>query len=133
VHLVATPIAEALVRLNKLDDAGTHAREAMAKGVADHDLIRVAAAADIAAGRYEQGVTVLTPALSAPGETDDETEWLLIHALFASAAREQAPGATPDGRKTLIDRLRAYSAGGGRNRQVADEWLAWLTSSSGPS
>ena len=51
--LLATPTAEALVRLNRLADAGSHARQDLVDGVRDPELTHIAASADIAAGRFE--------------------------------------------------------------------------------
>ena len=56
VALVATPSAEALVRLNRLADAGQRATAALDQGVADVELTHIAAVAEITARRYDLAV-----------------------------------------------------------------------------
>jgi hypothetical protein len=127
--LVATPEVEALVRLNRVAEAGSRARAAREAGVADVELIYVAAASDILARRYEPAVRLLTTRLLAAPE-DAESRWLLIHALFASTVAREGPGATPEGRAQLLQELGRYLDEGGRHAILATEWRTWLTSSS---
>ena len=61
---------------------------------------------------------------------DGETQWLLVHALFASAVKGEGPAGTPEGRAQLLDLIGRYIDGGGRYVTVALEWRTWLTSSS---
>jgi tetratricopeptide (TPR) repeat protein len=127
--LVATPTAEALVRLARLPDAGRRARQALDQGVKDVELAHIAAAAAIAAGRYDEAIELLTARLqSAPDDAD--SQWLLVHALFASAVNPKGSGSTPEGRARLQDAITRYIDGGGRYAAVAREWRAYLTSSS---
>jgi hypothetical protein len=127
--LVATPTAEALVRVNRLAEAGGRARQALEDGVTDVELTLVAASADIAGGRFEAAEQVLTRQLQATPD-DGESRWLLVHALFASVVKGEGPGATPEGRARLVDAINRYLGDGGRYSTVAQEWLAYLTSSS---
>jgi hypothetical protein len=127
--LVATPHVEALVRLNRLAEAGSRAAAAREAGVTDVEFVHVSAVADIAAKRYEPAVRLLTTRLQASPE-DAESRWLLVHALFASTVEREAPGATPDGRAQLIRELERYLEDGGRHAALAGEWRTWLTSSS---
>ena len=60
----------------------------------------------------------MTPRLQSAPE-DGESQWLLVHALFASAVKGEGPGATPEGRAQLQDRSRRYIDGGGRYATVA--------------
>lgn len=127
--LVATPSAEALVRLNRLADAGTRAAAALAEGVPDAELTRIAAAADIAAGRSAQAAASLSARLqTAPDDT--ESRWLLIHALFADVVARPGDAATQDIRTRLIEEIGRYVDAGGSHTTLAGEWRAWLTSSS---
>jgi hypothetical protein len=128
--LLATPTAEALVRLNRLADAGSHARQDLADGVRDPELTHIAASADIAAGRFEAADQLLTKQLLVTPD-DGESQWLLVHALFASAIRREGPGASTEGRARLVQVINRYLEGGGRYSIVAQEWLTYLTSSSG--
>jgi hypothetical protein len=126
--LVAAPIAEAQVRLGRLEDAGRTAREALNAGVVDASLVRIAAAADTVARRYAQAVEALTSHLAfAPADTD--AQWMLVHALFASFVAGEGPGAASDGRARLDDVVERYVATGGRHRALAEEWRAFATAS----
>lgn len=126
--LAAPPIAEAQIRLGQFEDAGRTARGALDAGAVDPSLVRVAAAADIAARRFARALDALTSHLSvAPG--DAEAQWMLIHALFASFVGGEAPGATPEGRARLDDAVDRYVAAGGRHRALAEEWRAFVTAS----
>lgn len=127
--LLATPSAEALVRLNRLADAGTRATAALEQGLQDAELTHIAAAADIAAGRYDRAVQLLSARLQAAAE-DPESRWLLIHALFSSAVAGQGPGVLPDGRTRLLEEIERYLEDGGRHDSLVREWRSWITSSS---
>jgi tetratricopeptide (TPR) repeat protein len=129
LSLVATPTAEALVRLARLPDAGRRARQALDQGVTDVELTYIATAAAIAGGRYAEAVSVVTPLLQKMPD-DGEGRWLLAHALFASAVKRDGPGVTREGRARLLDTINSYLEDGGRYSTVAQEWLAYLTSSS---
>lgn len=126
--LLSTFEAEALVRLNRLAEAGARARTAIDRGDPDVTLRHIAAAADITGGRFEGAVETLSSVVEAAPD-DAESQWLLLHALFASAVKEERPGATPEGRARFLDLARAYIDGGGRHRAVAEEWRDYLISS----
>ncbi len=127
--LLALPLAEAQVRLGQWEQAGATARAAMAAGSADLDLQFIAAAADIAAGQFARAVETLTPVLAAAPD-EGEAQWLMLHALFAGAVKQEGPGATREGRARLLELATRYIDGGGRNRALAEEWRAFVTSSS---
>lgn len=127
--LLATPIAEALVRLNRIPDAGARAKTALDQGLTDVELTQIAAVAATAAGRYDEAVRLLSARLQIAPE-DAESRWLLLHALFASRVARNSPGATPEGRARLLDELARYIDDGGRYSPLAREWRAWLISSS---
>jgi tetratricopeptide (TPR) repeat protein len=127
--LLALPSAEALVRLNRLDQAGTLARRASDGYVGRTELLHIAAAADIAAGRYESAADLLRPLLSTNPD-DGDTQFLLLHALFGSAVKGAGPGAAPEAQAEWREMAAKYVAAGGRHRAVVEEWLAYLTSSS---
>lgn len=130
--LAAPPIAEAHVRLAQFDEAGRTAREALAAGAADPSLVRVAAAADIAARRFAEAVDGLTSHLAfVPADAD--AQWLLIHAIFASFVTGDGPGTTADGRARFGEAVERYVAAGGRHRALAEEWRAFLTASGTPT
>jgi hypothetical protein len=126
--LLAVPVAEARLRQGSIEDAGTHARDALAAGAVDPDLTRIAAAADVAARRYARASELVTPWLAR--EPDNaEALWLMLHALFASLVAGEAPGATPDGRALFETIATRYIATGGPHRALAEEWRAFATSS----
>ncbi len=127
--LLALPSAEAMVRLNRLEEAGTLARRASDGQVGRTDLLQIAAAADIAAGRYESAAGLLRPLLSSNPD-DGDTQFLLLHALFGSAVKSASPGATPEAQAEWQEIAAQYVAAGGRHRAVVEEWRAYLTSSS---
>lgn len=129
--LVATPEVEALIRLNRLAEAGSRAKAAREAGVTDIELLHVAAVSDIAASQYESAVRLLTTRLQTAPE-DAESRWLLVHALFASTVARDGPGVTPEGRAQLLEALGRYLDEGGRYASLASEWRTWLTSSSSP-
>lgn len=139
--LVATPIAEALARLGQLEQAGTFAREALAAGAVDGGLVRVAAAADLAAHRYRLAADTVSRHL-AFASADQEARWLLLHALFFDLLADEqgsllTAGSSPPAaevraanRAAFADQVRQYLEGGGRHRALAEEWRDFVTSSS---
>lgn len=126
--LVAPAIADAQVRLGQLEDAGRTAREALTAGAVDASIVRVAAAADIAARRYLPAVEALAAHLAYASAASD-AQWMVIHALFASLVEGEGPGATADGRARLDEAVQRYVAAGGRHRALAEEWRAFVTAS----
>ena len=54
----------------------------------------------------------------------------MMHALFAGSVKQEGPGATREGRARLLELAARYIDGGGRNRALAEEWRAFVTSSS---
>jgi len=126
--LVAAPLAEALVRLGQIEDAGRAAREALEAGSTDGSLVRVAAAADIAARRYEQAEERLT-ALLAIQPADAEAQWMLVHALFAGLVSGDATAARTEARARLDNAFDRYVASGGRHRALAEEWREFIVAS----
>jgi hypothetical protein len=127
--LVAPAIADAQVRLGRLEDAGRTAREALTAGAVDASIVRVAAAADIAVRRHVQALETLTAHLAfAPAESD--AQWMVIHALFASFVEGEGPGSTAEGRARLDEAVQRYVAAGGRHHALAEEWRAFVTASS---
>jgi hypothetical protein len=133
--LIALPSAEALVRLNRMEDAGKAARQALdpqEPQLGDVELRQIVAASDIAAERYDSAIEVLRAVLSArPDDTD--AQWLMVHALFASALKGQGAGTTAQGKAEWQELAARYVAAGGRHRAIVDEWRAYLTSSSAAS
>ena len=127
--LLALPVAEAEVRLGRWEQAGAGARAALAAGVADPELQLIAAAADIASGQLARAIETLTPVLAANPD-EGEAQWLMLHALFAGAVKQEGPGATREGRAQLIEMATRYIDGGGRHRALVEEWRAFVTSSS---
>ncbi|MGE0461752.1 MAG: hypothetical protein AB7Q16_10325 [Vicinamibacterales bacterium] len=126
--LAAPPIAEAQIRLGQFEEAGRTARGALDAGAVDGSLVRVVAAADIAARRFARAVEVLTSHLAfAPADID--ARWMLIHALFASFVAGEPPGETAEGRARLGEAVDRYVAAGGRYRALAEEWRAFVTAS----
>lgn len=126
--LLAVPMAEAEVRMGRLEQAAASARAAMAAGVSSPGLVHIAAAADLAARRFASAAEVLAPALTTD-PNDPEAQWLMLHALFAGRMAGEGPGATPEGRDRLVALAGRYVEAGGRHRALAEEWRAFVTSS----
>jgi hypothetical protein len=127
--LVHPPMTEALVRLGRIEEAGRLAKQALEAGTTEPALVRLASAADIAAGRLAPAVTTLDAHLvRSPDDVD--AQWLMLHALFAGVVTGAEPGSTPDGRARFVELARRYIEGGGRQRALAAEWLAFVTASS---
>ncbi len=127
--VVAVPLAETLARLGRAEEAGRVAADRLAAGERDEDLVRLAAAADIAAGREADALDRLGPLLGA-AEVDGESQWLALHALFASYVRGDGPGATTDGRRQFEAIAAAYLEAGGRWETLATEWRTLIAASS---
>jgi len=127
--LVVPPVAEAQVRLGRLEDAGRTARDALDAGAVDPTLVRVAAAADIAARRYGPAADRLGAYVAAsPADTD--AQWMLVHALFAGLVTGDVPAAQAERRTALGQAVDRYVEAGGRHRALAEEWRAFVTASS---
>jgi hypothetical protein len=96
------------------------------------ELRQIAAAHEIATGRFDAAAGLLRPVLASnPG--DAETQFLMLHVLFASALKGASPGATSDGQAEWQDLAPRYVAAGGRHRAIVDEWRAYLTSTAAAS
>lgn len=128
--LVAPVMADALVRVGRMPDAGRTAREAIDAGALDPSLARVAAAADLAARRYAAAADRLATHLAFRSD-DGEAQWMLVHALFGAIVGTDAETALTrdEARGRLRQAVERYQAGGGRHRALAEEWLAFATSS----
>jgi hypothetical protein len=126
--LLALPMAEAHLRQGRLSRAGEFARATLEAGATAIELVRLSAAADIADGRFARALETLAPHLAAADE-DTETQWLALHALFASMVAGEGPGADAEGRQRLVDLATRYGQAGGRNKGIAEEWRAFVTSS----
>ena len=129
--LLALPLAEAQVRLGQWPQAGATARTALAEGASDRELRYIAAASDIVAGQLARAIETLAPVLAASPD-EGEAQWLMLHALFAGVVTEDGPGASREGRAHLVELATRYIDSGGRNRALAEEWRAFVTSSSAP-
>jgi hypothetical protein len=126
--LVSPLVAEAQVRLGRLEDAGRTAREALDAGAGDPSLVRVAAAADIAARRYWPAADRLEAHVATtPADTD--ARWMLVHAVFAGLVTGDT-AAQADRRAQLGQAVDRYLEAGGRHRALAEEWRAFVTASS---
>jgi hypothetical protein len=127
--LVHAPLAEALVRLGRMKDAGQIAKQSLAAGSTEPALVRLSAAADIAAGQLAPAVATLDAHLGRSPD-DLDAQWLMLHALFAGVVKADEPGAAPDGRVRFAELTDRYIGSGGRHRALAAEWRAFVTSSS---
>jgi hypothetical protein len=125
---IAVSLAEAYARLGKLEEAARTANAAPGAGE-NEDLARIAAAADIAAGREGAAEERLAPLVA---REEPDAQWLTLHALFSSFVRGNGPGSTSEGRTRLVALADTYIAGGGRWSALAEEWRALVTSSSAP-
>jgi hypothetical protein len=127
--LVSAPIAEAMVRLGTLEEAGAVASEALNAGAVDGGLVRVASAADIAARRYPQAADRLSRHLAFASD-DQEARWLLLHALFSEwLAEDTGAGIRSANRSLFAEHVQLYLDGAGRHRALAEEWRDLITSS----
>jgi hypothetical protein len=89
--------------------------------------VRAAAAVHIATGRFEQALDLLArrPHSSDPDRTGD---FLILHALFASAVSGAGPGATPNGRTRFDELATTYVDAAGPHSALVTAWQRALTS-----
>ncbi len=126
---LALPIAEALARLDRLDEAAAVVAPAHDAARPDTDLVAIRVAADIAGHREAEALERLEPFL-ASRPIDPQLNWLALHALFAGFTRGEGPGASGPGRAQFAELADAYIAAGGRWQELAGEWAAVVTASS---
>jgi tetratricopeptide (TPR) repeat protein len=118
---LAPLIAEAWVRQGNLSRAREAAEQAA--DPSDTELMRQLALVRLAAGQFTEALRVLE-ALAARQPDDLETQWLIIHALFAGFVQGTGPGADAVDRARLIDLTERYIAAKGLHASLASDWLA---------
>jgi hypothetical protein len=55
---------------------------------------------------------------------DQDTQWLMLHALFSGFTRGQGAGSDANGKERLKQLAKTYIEAGGKNAALAAEWLA---------
>jgi len=126
---VATLLMDAYLRQGDVARAGAMARAALDSQPGNGAAARGLAATYIATARYADALALLEPraAESAP---DPETDFLVLHALYASHVSGHAPGNTPSGRARFAVAARAYTDAGGRHGDLVRAWLDVVTGAS---
>jgi hypothetical protein len=117
-----------MVRHNRLEEAGTLARRASDGQVGRTEVLGGAGGGGGGGGRDDAAAGLLRPLLSFAAD-DGDTQFLLLHALFASAVKSGSPVGTPQPPAEWLEIAEKYVAGGGRHKAVVEEWRAYLTSS----
>jgi hypothetical protein len=84
---------------------------------------RQLAVAHMLAGRYDAALELLDRRLTADA-TDVESQWLALHALFATFVAGSGPGATTEGRARLGDLASQYVAANAPHAALARDWAA---------
>jgi hypothetical protein len=125
---IATLLVDAYMRQGDVTRATAMARAALDARPSDPAAVRGLAATQIAAGLYADALAGLD-ALTSP---DADTDFLVVHALYAGFVGETAPGATASGRERLQAVGRRYVDAGGRNAALVQEWLAVVPGSAAP-
>jgi hypothetical protein len=88
----------------------------------DGSLTRARAAVLIASGRELEAIPLLQTRVASQA-ADQDAEWMLIHALFASVVRAPA-GTTSPNLEPFTTAARAYVASKGAHAPLAADWLA---------
>jgi len=91
------------------------------KDANDGAATRAGAAVLIASGRELEAIPLLQARLAHQGD-DQDAEWLLVHALFASVVRVPA-GTTSPNVEPFANAARAYITRSGTHAALAGEWL----------
>ena len=125
-EIVATLLVDAYLRQGDVARAAAMARAALDSQPGNGMAARGLAATYIATARYADALALLEP--RAPGSAaDPDTDFLVLHALYASHVSGHAPGNTPAGRERFAAAARAYIGAGGRHAELAQAWLDVVT------
>ena len=118
---VATLLVDAYVRQGDVARATAIARAALDAQPGNAAAARDLAAARIAAGHYADALAGLDGIAAA---REPETDFLVLHALYAGFVGDTAPGNTPAGRSRLQAVGARYVGAGGRHAGLVKKWLA---------
>ena len=125
---LTTPLeVEALVRLQRIAEAGATASAALASGLALESLRQVVALAALEGGQPDRALAALSEVVASSGDPD--TLWLAIraHVVKGLGPAGRLPADELQALTRLVERYRTQQ---GRHAERADEWLAFLTASS---
>ena len=119
---VATLVVDAYMRQGDVARAAAMARAALDSQPDNAAAARGLASTFIATARYAEALALLDtrPVTATP---DGDTEFLVLHALYAGHVSNHAPGNSPAGRERFSAAARAYVEAGHRHAALVSEWL----------
>ncbi len=119
---VATLLVDAYIRQGDVARAAAMAHAALDSQPGNAAAARGLAATYIATGRYADALALLDA--RPPGaDTDLDTDFLVLHALYAGHVSGLAPGNTAAGHERFDTSARAYVERGGRHAELVRAWL----------
>jgi cytochrome c-type biogenesis protein CcmH/NrfG len=127
---IATLLVDAYMRQGDVARATAMARAALDAQPSNLAAARGLAATRIASGQYAEALAGLD-ALTSP-TADPDTDFLVIHALYAGVVGDTAPGSTASGRERLQAVGQRYVAAAGPHAALVTEWLAVVAARSAP-
>ncbi len=128
---VATLLIDAYMRQGDLARAAAMARAALDAQPGNAAAARGLAATYIATARYGEALALLD-AQPPAAALDQEREFLVLHALYASHVTGPASGRTAATRDRFTAAGRAYAAGGGRHADLVRAWLDVVSADTTP-
>ncbi len=121
--IVAPLLIDGYLRLGDLTKAGELAQRAGINGAPDPAFVRGSAAVLVAQGREIEAIPLLEQHL-ATHRDDQDAQYVMLHALFASFVHGKGVGTTAQGKERFQTLVQAYIDAKGRNAAIVGEWVA---------
>lgn len=119
---VATLVVDAYMRQGDVARAGAMARAALDSQPGNAAATRGLAATFMATARYADALALLD-ARPAAAPADPDTDFLLLHALYATCVMRPTPATLPAMRDRFATLARAYLEARGRHADLVQAWL----------